>query len=157
MGSSMSKKDRKKGLLRLFILRTLSNEAKSGYDILREIGEKTKGEWSPSKGTIYPILTDLEEKNLIKGVEEGARARKAFRTTEAGQAHLRETIKNFEDEQKKRMAGRRLLFLETFFDERERKLVMLSQDFVEKARATRRKRKAIKILQNALEELEESK
>ena len=94
MGSSMSKKDRKKGLLRLFILRTLSNEAKSGYDILREIGEKTKGEWSPSKGTIYPILTDLEEKNLIKGVEEGARARKAFRTTEAGQAHLGTAVRN---------------------------------------------------------------
>ena len=49
-----------------------------------------------------------------------------------------------------------MLFLETFFDERERKLVMLSQDFVEKARATRKKTKAIKILEKALEELEVS-
>ena len=55
------------------------------------------------------------------------------------------------------MAGRRLLFLETFFDERERKLVRLSQDFVEMARTTRKKRRAIKILQKALEELEGSK
>ncbi|MBU7004624.1 MAG: PadR family transcriptional regulator, partial [Theionarchaea archaeon] len=143
MGSSMSRKDRKKGLLRLFILRTLSKEAKSGYDILREIGEKTQGEWSPSKGTIYPILSELEEKKLIEGVEEGARARKAFKATKAGNAHLKETIRRHEDEQKKRMAGRRLLFLETFFDERERKLVTLSQDFVDKARETRQKKKAI--------------
>jgi DNA-binding PadR family transcriptional regulator len=143
-------------LLRLFILRTLSREAKSGYDILREIGEKTHGEWSPSKGTIYPILTELEQQELIEGVEEGARARKAFKTTKAGNSHLKEAIRKHEDEQKKRMAGRRLLFLETFFDERERKLVTLSQDFVEKARETRQKKKAIAILEKSLEELDES-
>jgi DNA-binding PadR family transcriptional regulator len=152
----MNQKDHKKGLLRLFILRTLSNEAKSGYDILREIREKTQGEWSPSKGTVYPILTELEERDLIEGVEEGARARRAFKTTEAGRSHLREAIRKHEDDQKKRMAGRRLLFLETFFDERERKLVRLSQDFVEKARATHKKKKAISMLERALEELDDS-
>jgi len=152
----MKKKDHKKGLLRLFILRTLSKEAKSGYDILREIREKTQGEWSPSKGTVYPILTELEERDLIEGVEEGARARRAFKTTKAGGSHLREAIRKHEDDQKKRMAGRRLLFLETFFDERERKLVRLSQDFVEKARATHKKKKAISVLERALEELDDS-
>ena len=52
--------------MRLFVLRTLSSQPKSGYDILKEIGEKTHGEWCPSKGTIYPILSELEKEELIE-------------------------------------------------------------------------------------------
>ncbi len=150
----MKGKDHRKGLLRLFILRTLLSRPKSGYDILREIEEKTKGEWSPSKGTIYPILTELEEEGLIEGVEEGARARRAFRTTEMGSAHLAEAVERQQADHRRRMAGRRLLFFETFFDETERELLRLSYQYVEKAMQTNQEGKAIKALRGAIENLE---
>jgi DNA-binding PadR family transcriptional regulator len=160
MVSSSRKKghdDRKKrGLLRLFILRTLTAEPKSGYDILKEIESKTTGEWRPSKGTVYPILSDLEEKGLIHGEEEGARARKAYMTTEKGKAALDEAIEKQRSEHRKRTAGRRLLFEETFFDETERELVRLGHRLVGTAMSCDDKDSAIQILGQALEDLEES-
>jgi DNA-binding PadR family transcriptional regulator len=101
----------KRGLLRLFLLRTVSSEPKSGYDILKEITEKTQGEWHPSKGTIYPILSELDKEGLIETVEEGARARRAFRTTEKGMSHLTNAIKERRPSHRGRMDGRRLLFV----------------------------------------------
>jgi DNA-binding PadR family transcriptional regulator len=146
---------RKKGLLRLFILRTLSVEAKSGYDILKEIEEKTSGEWRPSKGTVYPILTELEGQGFLEGVEEGARARKALKTTKAGLEHLADSVRRHRVEHRRRMAGRRILFEETFFDEAERRVLKLSDKFVRRALNRESKAKAIRILEEALSRLEE--
>jgi DNA-binding PadR family transcriptional regulator len=150
----------KRGLLRLFVLRTLSSEPKSGYDILKEITEKTQGEWHPSKGTIYPILSELDKEGLIETVEEGARARGAFRTTDTGMSHLTDAIERHRPSHRGRMDGRRLLFVETFFDETEREILRLSHSIRRKALSTNRKRKAIKLLKEALRsiaDLEESK
>jgi DNA-binding PadR family transcriptional regulator len=150
----------KRGLLRLFVLRTLSTEPKSGYDILKEITEKTQGEWHPSKGTIYPILTELDKEGLIETVEEGARARRAFRTTDEGMSHLTDAIERHRPSHRGRMDGRRLLFVETFFDETEREILRLSHSIRRKALSTNRKRKAIKLLKQTLRsiaDLEESK
>ena len=146
--------ERKKGLLRLFILRTTSEEPKSGYDILREIEGKSPGEWHPSKGTIYPILGDLEKEGLITAVEEGARSRRAYRTTEAGITHLQDVVTRHRAEHRTRMAGRRLLFEETFFDETERRVLRLWRKLLDLALASTDKKRAMKILQAALRELE---
>ena len=151
----MTREDHRRGLLRLFVLRTLSSQPKSGYDILKEIGEKTHGEWCPSKGTIYPILSELEKEGLIEGVEEGIRARRAFRTTEKGTAHLTEFVKKHRPSQRGRMDGRRFLFVETFFDETEKKIFKLSFTIRRKALSSHKKRKAIKILKDALRSLED--
>jgi DNA-binding PadR family transcriptional regulator len=147
-------------LLRLFVLRTVSSEPKSGYDILKEITEKTQGEWHPSKGTIYPILSELDKEGLIETVEEGARARRAFKTTDKGMSHLTEAIKERRPSHRGRMDGRRLLFVETFFDETEREILRLSNSIRRKALSMSRKRKAIKLLKETLrsmDDLEENK
>lgn len=146
--------ERKKGLLRLFILRTISEEAKSGYDILREIEGKSPDDWRPSKGTIYPILGNLEKEGLITAVEEGARSRRAYRTTDAGLDHLHEVVTRHRAEHRARMAGRRLLFEETFFDETERKLLRLWETLLDLALSSTEKERAMEILQAALRELE---
>ncbi len=154
----MGKKDRdrrKRGLLRLFVLRTLTSEAKSGYDILKEIESKTQGEWKPSKGTIYPILSELEEGGLIRGKEEGPRSRTAYSTTEAGIKHLNESIEKERTRHRTRTAGRRILFEETFFEDLERELVRLNHRFMETAMESEDKEKPIRILRRALEELED--
>ena len=37
-----------------------------GYEMIKEIEERTQGAWVPSAGSIYPILQLLEEEGLIR-------------------------------------------------------------------------------------------
>jgi DNA-binding PadR family transcriptional regulator len=55
-----------------------------GYEMIREIEERTEGAWTPSAGSIYPTLQLLEDEGLISGQEiEGKRR---FTLTDAGEA-----------------------------------------------------------------------
>jgi DNA-binding PadR family transcriptional regulator len=40
-----------------------------GYEMIKEIEERTDGAWTPSAGSIYPTLQMLEEAELIRGEE----------------------------------------------------------------------------------------
>jgi DNA-binding PadR family transcriptional regulator len=42
--------EKERSLATLFILYSLYQEPKSGYDLLKEIAKKTEGKWVPSKG-----------------------------------------------------------------------------------------------------------
>jgi DNA-binding PadR family transcriptional regulator len=48
------------------VLLLLSEEPTHGYDIMQRLGEKFSGLWAPKPGTVYPALSRLEEKDLIK-------------------------------------------------------------------------------------------
>jgi DNA-binding PadR family transcriptional regulator len=53
-----------------------------GYEMIREIEERTDGAWTPSAGSIYPTLQMLEDEGLISGQEiEGKRR---FTLTDSG-------------------------------------------------------------------------
>ena len=54
-----------KGILSLYILHSLKQEPKTGYELITETKEKTNGTWIPSKGMISPLLKHLKEENLI--------------------------------------------------------------------------------------------
>ena len=60
-----SKSGRARSLLALYVLHSLDKSEKSGYDIMREIEKLTSGAWVPSKGTLYPLLHQLETEGLI--------------------------------------------------------------------------------------------
>ncbi len=81
-------KGKGRGLLTLFILHSLNKEPKSGYDLLKEIERKTKGLWVPSKGTLYPILRQLEDEELIQVAEKGKRSKNIFELTAKGKETL---------------------------------------------------------------------
>jgi hypothetical protein len=53
------------------------------------------------------------------------------------------------------MDGRRLLFVETFFDETEREILRLSNSIRRKALSMSRKRKAIKLLKETLRSIDD--
>ena len=55
--------EQQKGFLTIYLLFSLKQKPKSGYELLSEIKEKTEGAWVPSKGTIYPLLIQLEKGN----------------------------------------------------------------------------------------------
>ena len=62
---------------------------RDGYDLIREIEERTGGEYAPSPGMVYPTLTMLQDMGLI--VESDATGtRKVYAATLEGTQHLAE-------------------------------------------------------------------
>lgn len=76
------------GLLAIFILHTLANRPATGYELIKEVGEKSGGAWTPSKGTLYPVLRQLEEKGLIELSMTGSRAKNIWVLTPEGRRTL---------------------------------------------------------------------
>lgn len=57
--------------LKTLILRHLSKESLSGYGLIKQI-EETTG-WKPSYGSMYPMLEQLHNENIVVFKEEGRR------------------------------------------------------------------------------------
>jgi DNA-binding PadR family transcriptional regulator len=74
--------------LRLVLLKLIADAPRHGYDLIRDIEERTGGAYAPSAGVVYPTLTMLDEMGLIEAVSEGSR--KQYAATDAGRAHLAE-------------------------------------------------------------------
>ena len=45
-----------------------------GYEMIKELEQRTGGAWVPSAGSIYPTLQLLEDEGLIGGQESRASA-----------------------------------------------------------------------------------
>jgi PadR family transcriptional regulator PadR len=78
------------GLLSLYVLHLLSEQPRYGNDIMKEIEERTQGRWGSNPGAIYPLLTELEESELIEGKwqDPEKRTRKIYDLTRAGHSEL---------------------------------------------------------------------
>jgi DNA-binding PadR family transcriptional regulator len=74
------------GELKLVLLKLIDDAPRHGYDLIREIEERTGGAYAPSPGVIYPTLTLLDDMGLIEGVADGTK--KQFAITDAGRAEL---------------------------------------------------------------------
>lgn len=82
------------GELRLVLLKLIEDAPRHGYDLIREIEERTGGAYAPSPGVVYPTLTMLADMEQID--EQTGGTRKVFAITEAGKAHLAENAKAVE-------------------------------------------------------------
>jgi len=82
-----------KGFIRYQVLELLSEKPMSGSEIMNEIEKKTDGRWKPSPGSIYPLLSWLQDNNYIKElpVEEGGMKR--YTLTDKGKTLLEEQRK----------------------------------------------------------------
>lgn len=87
-------KEMRKGYLRIAVLALLSKGPRHGYEIMKEIEERTGGFWRPTPGGIYPILRSLEESRCIKGKWDTRqlRRRKIYRITETGRPVLQKAL-----------------------------------------------------------------
>jgi DNA-binding PadR family transcriptional regulator len=72
-----------RGDVRAAILALLAEEPMHGYQIMRELGERSGGVWRPSPGSIYPTLQQLEDEELVRP-ETGEGGRRVFTLTDAG-------------------------------------------------------------------------
>jgi DNA-binding PadR family transcriptional regulator len=71
-----------RGDVRAAILTLLAEEPKHGYQLIREIEERTGGKWKPSAGSVYPTLQLLADEGLV--TTEISQDRKVYSLTEAG-------------------------------------------------------------------------
>jgi DNA-binding PadR family transcriptional regulator len=72
--------------LQLLILKLLEDRPRHGYEVIKELEERSKGFYVPSPGMVYPALTYLEE--LEHATVEASGTRKLYSITAAGLAHL---------------------------------------------------------------------
>jgi len=59
-----------------------------GYHLIQQIGTRSEGAWTPSPGSIYPALQQLEDEGLIEF--ERVDGRKTATLTDAGRAYVEE-------------------------------------------------------------------
>ncbi|MFC9700805.1 PadR family transcriptional regulator [Streptomyces sp. NPDC056943] len=78
----------RRGDVRASILALLKDRPMHGYEMIREIGERSDGAWKPSPGSVYPTLQMLEDEGLITSESEGGK--KLFTLTDAGRAEAEE-------------------------------------------------------------------
>jgi DNA-binding PadR family transcriptional regulator len=78
----------RRGDIRTAALLLLAEEPRNGYQIMQEVQERSDDVWSPSPGSVYPALQQLEDEGLIRSEE--VEGRKLFVLTDAGRAYLKE-------------------------------------------------------------------
>lgn len=72
----------RRGDVRAAVLALLAERPMHGYEMIKELEERTQGAWVPSAGSIYPTLQLLEDEGLIRGEESEGKRR--FTLTDAG-------------------------------------------------------------------------
>lgn len=71
-----------RGDVRAAVLALLAEQPMHGYQIIREIEERSGGSWKPSAGSVYPTLQLLADEGLISAEESNGR--KTYALTDAG-------------------------------------------------------------------------
>ena len=72
-----------RGDIRAAILTLLAEEPMHGYQIIQVISERSGGNWTPSPGSVYPTLQQLEDEGLIEPAASES-GRRVFALTDAG-------------------------------------------------------------------------
>src|SRR5271170_5208551 len=75
------------GELRLVILALVAEKPRYGYEIIKALGERVGGEYSPSPGVVYPTLTMLEEMGYASASQD-PQGRKLYTLTGEGEKVL---------------------------------------------------------------------
>ena len=75
------------GELRLVILALIAEKPRYGYEVIKELGERVGGDYSPSPGVVYPTLTMLEEMGYASASLD-PQGRKLYAVTPEGEKVL---------------------------------------------------------------------
>jgi DNA-binding PadR family transcriptional regulator len=82
-------KESQKGYMRIALLILLSKKPCHGYEMMKEVEDRTEGFWKPTAGGVYPILQSLEDEGYIEGKwGPQKRKRKVYHITESGKRIL---------------------------------------------------------------------
>ena len=77
-----------KGDLKYVVLQLLSERAAHGYEVIRALGERFGGMYTPSAGAVYPTLQMLEDMGYVTSTQQDGK--RVYSMTEEGQRFLEE-------------------------------------------------------------------
>ena len=78
----------RRGDVRTALISLLADNPMHGYDLIRELEQRSGGAWRPSPGSIYPTLQLLEDEGLVTSEERDGK--RVYTITDAGRAELEE-------------------------------------------------------------------
>ena len=73
-----------RGDIRAAIIALLAEHPMHGYQIIREIAERSEGAWTPSPGSVYPTLQQLTDEGLVRSAETDGK--RVYELTDEGRA-----------------------------------------------------------------------
>ncbi|WP_020180769.1 PadR family transcriptional regulator [Methylopila sp. M107] len=76
------------GALRILVLGLLAEGPRHGYDIIKALEARFQGAYSPSPGSIYPMLQMMQDADLATSEAQGNK--RLYAITDAGRAYLDE-------------------------------------------------------------------
>ena len=74
------------GEIRLAILSLLGEGPKHGYQLMKDLEERSGGLYRASAGSVYPTLQQLEDEDLVQS--DQAEGKRIYRITDAGRREL---------------------------------------------------------------------
>jgi len=88
MGMSGPRRGRrsKRGDVRAAVLLLLEEQPRNGYQLIQELTERSAGAWRPSPGSVYPVLSQLQDEGLVAPDETNDG--RGFALTDAGRAEV---------------------------------------------------------------------
>ena len=75
------------GEVRLALLSLIAEGPKHGYELMRQLEERSGGIYQASAGTVYPTLQQLEDEGLISS--DSKEGKRVYAITEAGSNELK--------------------------------------------------------------------
>ncbi len=83
------------GEVRLALLSLLGERPQHGYELMKQLEERSGGMYRASAGTVYPTLAQLQDEGLVASDSEGGK--RIYRLTDAGREELEESAETVED------------------------------------------------------------
>jgi DNA-binding PadR family transcriptional regulator len=66
------------------VLNALLEGPAHGYEIIRRLEERSGGLWRPSAGSVYPMLQQLEDEELVTSETESQGGKRVYQLTDSG-------------------------------------------------------------------------
>ena len=98
-----------KGLLKFYVFKLLKDKPMSGSEIMEEVEKQTGGQWKPSPGSVYPLLSWLRDNGYADELPRDVTGVKRLVLSEKGKKFFEEHG-NFEDQLQKKIAPMGPLF-----------------------------------------------
>ncbi len=89
-----------KGLAPTLVMELLTSQAMYGYELSEALAKRSNGIFSLGKGTLYPLLYNLEAKKLITGAWQTGptnRERKYYSLTAKGKKQLARSLEQLRE------------------------------------------------------------
>lgn len=84
---------RRRGFIQVAILHLLREESMHGYQIMKQLEERSGGLYKASAGSVYPALQELLDKGVIE-LSEDESEKKIYSINESGKQRVKEHEEN---------------------------------------------------------------